>query len=59
MSSPLTDFFGDVVFAYTDADALCDGVLVDITLLDLAFEDKPINRITESVLAVAARLSDS
>ena len=49
MSSPLTDFFGDVVFAYTDAHALCDGGLVDITSLDLAFEDRPINRITDNL----------
>ena len=46
MSSQVNDFFGEVIFAYTDADALNDGVLVDITSLRLAFEGKPINRIT-------------
>src|ERR1051325_12251958 len=46
MLSPVNDFFGEVIFAYTDADALSDGVLVDITSLGLAFEGKPINRIT-------------
>jgi len=46
MTSPVNDFFGDVIFAYTDSDALSDGVLVDITSLGLAFEGRPINRIT-------------
>jgi hypothetical protein len=46
MSSPVNDLFGEVIFAYTDADALNDGVLVDISSLGLAFESKPINRIT-------------
>ena len=46
MSSPVNDFFGDVIFAYTDADALNDGVLVDISSLGLAFESKSINRTT-------------
>lgn len=46
MSSPVNDFFGEVIFAHTDSDALNDGVLVDICSLGLAFEGKPINRIT-------------
>jgi hypothetical protein len=49
MSSPITDFFGEVIFAYTDADALRDGVLIDLTSLGLAFEGKPINRITAAL----------
>lgn len=38
-----------VIFAYTDEMALADGVLVDISSLGLAFESKPINRITTAL----------
>lgn len=36
----------EVIYAYTDDMAIDDGVLVDISSLGLAFESKPINRIT-------------
>ena len=44
-----TDFFGDMIFAYTDEMALADGVLVNIENLSLTFEGKPINRITAAL----------
>ena len=44
-----TDFFGDVIFAYTDEMALAEGVLVNIESLSLTFEGKPINRITATL----------
>lgn len=31
MSNSLIDFFGDVIFAYTRAQALADGMLVDVS----------------------------
>ena len=43
------DFFGDVIFAYTDEMALDDGVLVDIESLGLTFEGKPIKQITATL----------
>jgi hypothetical protein len=47
--NPLTEFFGDTIFAYTDADALRDGELVDISSLNLTFEHKPVNRMTANL----------
>ena len=38
-----------VIYAYTDEMALADGVLVNIESLGLAFEGKPINRITATL----------
>ena len=46
----LTDELNEqVIYAYTDDMALDDGVLVDISSLGLAFEQKPINRITATL----------
>ena len=42
----LREFFGEPISVYTDQDAINDGTLVDITSLNLAFESKPINRMT-------------
>jgi type I site-specific restriction endonuclease len=42
----MREFFGEPISVYTDADAINDGTLVDITSLNLTFEDKPINRMT-------------
>src|SRR4051812_15344419 len=38
-----------VIFAYTDENALDDGTLVDLSSLNLTFENKPINRITSAL----------
>jgi len=40
---------GEIIFAYTDDMALDDGMLVDISSLGLAFEGKPINRMTAAL----------
>jgi len=40
---------GEIIFAYTDEDALSDGVLMEISSLGLSFESKPINRITAAL----------
>jgi len=40
------EFFGEVISVYTDADALEDGVLVDISALNVSFRGMPINRMT-------------
>jgi hypothetical protein len=37
------------VFSYTDAQALEDGVLVDVSPLSISFAGKPVNRVTASV----------
>ena len=42
----LKEFFGEPISIYTDADALSDGTLVDISPLNLTFESRPVNRIT-------------
>ena len=42
----LREFFGEPISVYTDADALSDGTLVDISSLNLSFESKLINRMT-------------
>jgi type I site-specific restriction endonuclease len=42
----MREYFGEPISIYTDADAINDGTLVDITSLNLKFEDKPINRMT-------------
>ena len=43
------EYFGDVVFAYTDAQAVADGVLVDIGGWGLQFRGRPVNRMTRTV----------
>ena len=43
--------FGDVIFAYTDADAISDGVIVDISSYGVSFRGMPINRMTQTVMA--------
>ncbi len=45
----IDEYFGDVVFVYTDAQAVADGVLVDIALWGLAFRGRPVNRMTRTV----------
>ncbi len=42
-------YFGDVVFAYTDAQAVADAVLVDISAWGLTFRGRPVNRMTRTV----------
>lgn len=36
----------DVVFVYSDAEALEDGVLVDISSAGITFQGQPVNRMT-------------
>ena len=43
------EFFGEVISVYTDADALEDGVLVDISELRVSFRGMPINRMTQAL----------
>jgi hypothetical protein len=38
-----------IIYAYSDRDALEDGVLIDIASLGLTFEGAPINRITATL----------
>ena len=45
----MQNYFGEVIYAYTDQMAIDDGVLVDISSLNLGFEGKPINRITATL----------
>ncbi len=45
----MRDYFGDVISVYTDAQALEDGVLVDISSYRLAFREKLVNRMTRTV----------
>jgi hypothetical protein len=45
----IKEYFGDVVFAYTDAQAVADGVLVDISAWNLGFRGRAVNRMTRTV----------
>jgi hypothetical protein len=45
----LTEFYGEPISIYTDADALGDGVLIDVSDLGVSFQGMPINRFTRSV----------
>ncbi|MBL8209010.1 MAG: hypothetical protein JNM09_32715 [Blastocatellia bacterium] len=47
--STITEIFGDPIDCYTDANALDDGVLIDVTDLGVQFHGMPINRFTRSV----------
>jgi hypothetical protein len=47
----LREFFGEPISVYTDQDALNDGILVDISSLNLVFDEKPVNRITIALFA--------
>lgn len=39
-------FWGEPISIYTDADALSDGILTDVSPYGVTFNGKPINRIT-------------
>ncbi len=52
----LREYFGEPISIYTDADALGDGTLVDITALKLAFESCGQPNDWQSVLGCAAQL---
>ena len=46
-SPSLEEVFGEVIDAYTDIDAIEDGILVDLTqFMDVRFHARPINRMT-------------
>jgi hypothetical protein len=46
-SNELSDLFGDsIIDAYTDRQAIEDGVLADVTAARVEFRGKPVNRIT-------------
>lgn len=43
-ANPFDD--AEIISIYTDADALADGVLVNIAPLGITFQDQPVNRMT-------------
>jgi hypothetical protein len=45
----LTEFYGEPISIYTDADALQDGTLIDVSDLDVQFQGMPISRFTRAV----------
>lgn len=45
----MTEIFGEPIDCYTDADAIDDGVLIDVAELSVYFGGMPINRFTRSV----------
>lgn len=53
----LNEFWGEIISVYSDADAIDDGVISDISELGIEFNGKPINRITDSAEMVL-KLSD-
>ena len=47
----MDDFWGEPISVYTDKDALEDGTIVDISLCNVRFQDRPINRMTGTLFA--------
>ena len=45
----INEYFGEVISTYTDAQAVADGVLVDIGAWGLTFRGCPVNRMTRTV----------
>ena len=39
----------DLIYAYTDADAVRDGVLIDLSAAGVTHQGRPINRVTAAV----------
>ncbi|MGA9771821.1 MAG: hypothetical protein WBV94_22515 [Blastocatellia bacterium] len=52
----LREYFGEPISIYNDQDALNDGILIDITSLNLVFEEKSVNRITIALFASMEQL---
>lgn len=42
-------FWGDPIYRYTDEDAVEDGILVDISALNVKFRGVPVNRMTRTL----------
>jgi hypothetical protein len=47
----MMEFFGEPISVYTDAQALEDGVLVDVSSLNVSFKAMLINRMTQNLWA--------
>ena len=47
----MQELFGEVIYAYTDADGTADGVIIDITHYNVSFRGMPVNRMTQTVMA--------
>ena len=45
------EFWGEPISVYTDQEALEDGVLVDISGINLQYQGKPINRMARALYA--------
>ena len=43
----LNDFFGEIISCYTDADAIADGVIINVSAFGVIFNGLPINRMTD------------
>ena len=49
------DFWGEIISTYTEADAIEDGILTDVSSLNVKFNNKIIDRLTVgTVLALDA-----
>ncbi|HSE98687.1 MAG TPA: hypothetical protein VLD57_10525 [Blastocatellia bacterium] len=46
-----SEFFGEPISVYSDAQAIEDGVLVDVSSLNVSFARMPINRMTKHLWA--------
>ena len=46
-----SEFFGEPISVYSDAQAIEDGVLVDVSSLNVSFGEMPINRMTKHLWA--------
>jgi hypothetical protein len=45
----ITEIFGEPMDCYTDADAVNDGTLMDVSDLGVQFQGRPLNRLTRAV----------
>jgi len=44
----MDNFWGEPISIYTDADAIEDGTLIDVSGCRISFNNKPINRVTDN-----------
>lgn len=46
------EFWGEPISVYTDADAIDDGTLTDVSVYDVEFNSRKINRVTNGVFSL-------
>ncbi len=57
MNNDFYEFWGEPISVYTDADAIEDGILTDVSHFGIKFNSLPINRLTTGA-SLALRLEE-